>query len=94
MGSYPHFMEDETETITCYCGCCKFRDLKKSQEVHLEVVWGILYHYPLFIEEETEDQKKNLHKVRAVTHTQVYMMPQPQRFSITPHPAFRRIQAC
>lgn len=55
-------MEDETEKIICYCGFHKFRDLKKSQEVHLEIVQGILYHYPLFIEEETEDQRKNLHK--------------------------------
>lgn len=50
-GSLPHFMEVETEKIICHCDFHKFRDLKKSQEVHLEIVQGILYHYPLFIEE-------------------------------------------
>lgn len=50
-GSLPHFMEVETEKIICHCDFHKFRDLKKSQEVHLEIVQGTLYHYPLFKEE-------------------------------------------
>ena len=62
MNHYLHFMENETEKTVCYCGFCKFKDLKKSQEVYFEIVQGVLYHHPLFIEEETEDQSKNLLK--------------------------------
>ena len=61
MNHYLHFMENESEKCVCYCGFCKFKDLKKSQEVYFEIVQGVLYHH-LFIEEETEDQSKNLLK--------------------------------
>lgn len=72
MVNYPHFMEDETEKIVCYCGFCKFRDPKRSQEVYLEIVQGALYHYSLFIEEEIEDQRRSLQRpLRAMIHTQV-----------------------
>ena len=58
MNHYFHFMENETEKIVHYCGFCKFKDLKKSQEVYFEIVQGVIYHHPLFIEEENEDLEK------------------------------------
>ena len=56
MNHYLHFTENETEKIVRYCGFCKFKDLKKSQEVYFEIVQGVPYHHPRFIEEETEAQ--------------------------------------